>query len=62
MMLDRQTDRQTDRQAGDTPLISVIIPVYNTEDYLERCLNSVLGNTYRNLEVICINDGSNDGS
>ncbi len=43
-------------------LISVIIPVYNTEQYLERCLDSVLNNTYRNLEVICIDDGSTDRS
>ncbi len=42
--------------------ISVIIPVYNTEKYLPRCLNSVLQNTYQNLEVICINDGSTDNS
>lgn len=40
--------------------ISVIIPVYNTERYLPRCLDSVLSNTYDNLEVICINDGSTD--
>lgn len=42
--------------------ISVIIPIYNTEGYLSRCLDSVLNNTYRNLEVICINDGSTDES
>ena len=46
----------------DQPLISVIIPVYNMELYLERCLDSVLNNTYRNLEVICIDDGSTDRS
>ena len=46
----------------DQPLISVIIPVYNMELYLERCLDSVLNNTYRNLEVICIDDGSKDRS
>ena len=43
-------------------LISVIIPVYNMELYLARCLNSVLGNTYRNLDVICVDDGSKDRS
>lgn len=41
-------------------LISVIIPVYKVENYLCRCINSILANTYKNLEVICINDGSPD--
>ncbi len=44
------------------PLISVIIPVYNTEPYLRKCLDSVCGQTYRNLEIICVNDGSTDAS
>lgn len=38
--------------------ISVIIPMYYTVDYLPKCLDSILNNTYRNLEVICVNDGS----
>lgn len=42
--------------------ISVIVPVYNTEKYVARCLDSVLQNSYENLEVICVNDGSLDGS
>lgn len=42
--------------------VSVIIPVYNTEKGLEQCLNSVLEQTYQNLEVILIDDGSTDGS
>ena len=43
-------------------LISVIIPVYNVETYLERCLDTVVNQTYTNLEIICINDGSTDDS
>lgn len=44
------------------PLISVIIPVYNVESYLKDCMASVLCQTYSNLEVILVNDGSTDGS
>lgn len=43
-------------------IISVIIPVYNTEKYLERCLQSVLQQTYPHIELLCVNDGSTDGS
>lgn len=43
-------------------MISVIIPVYNVEPYLEKCIRSVLNNTYRDLEILCINDGSTDSS
>lgn len=42
--------------------ISLIIPVYNTAKYLERCLESAVAQTYRNIEIICIDDGSTDGS
>ncbi len=42
--------------------ISVVIPVYNTEKYLPACLDSVLNQTHRGLEVICVNDGSPDDS
>lgn len=42
--------------------ISVIIPVYNTENYLDACLNSVRQQTLNEIEIICINDGSTDGS
>ena len=44
------------------PKISVIIPIYNTAEYLPRCLDSILNSTYQNLEVLCINDGSTDES
>ena len=47
---------------ADNPLISVIVPVYNTEKYLDECLNSLIYQTYSNLEFICINDGSTDSS
>ena len=46
----------------DNPLISVIIPIYNNEKYLPQCLESVLNQTYKNLEIICVNDGSTDNS
>ncbi|MBP5398791.1 MAG: glycosyltransferase [Alphaproteobacteria bacterium] len=42
--------------------ISVVIPVYNVEKYLSRCLDSIILQTYENLEIICVNDGSTDGS
>ena len=44
------------------PDISVIIPIYNVEEYLEACLDSVVEQTKDNLEVILIDDGSQDGS
>ena len=44
------------------PLVSVIIPIYNTEDYLREALDSVINQTYKDMEIICINDGSIDGS
>lgn len=44
------------------PLISVIIPVFNAEQYLRRALDSVCNQTHRNLEIICVNDGSTDAS
>ena len=42
--------------------ISVIIPVYNTEKFLEQCLGSVVNQTYKNLEILIVNDGSPDKS
>ena len=46
----------------DTPLISVIIPVYNIDRYLGRCVESILNQEYKNIEIILVNDGSTDSS
>lgn len=48
--------------AVTSPKVSVVLPVYNAERYLARCLDSVLGQTYPNVEVVAIDDGSSDGS
>lgn len=44
------------------PLVSIIIPVYNVENYLAKCLESVVKQTYDNIEIICVNDGTKDSS
>ena len=43
-------------------MISIIVPVYNVEEYLEECLESIQKQTYTDIEVILVNDGSTDGS
>ncbi len=45
-----------------TPEISIIIPVYNAEKYLDECMEAILNQTYRDYEIICVNDGSQDNS
>ena len=47
---------------NESPKISVILPVYNVEKYLRKCLDSVINQTYKNLEIILVNDGSTDNS
>ena len=47
---------------GDTMLVSILVPIYNVEKYLEQCLDSIVNQTYQDLEIICVNDGSSDNS
>ena len=46
----------------DQSLISVIVPVYNIEEYLPRCVKSIVNQTYQNLEILLVDDGSTDGT
>ena len=46
----------------EKPLISVIVPVYNVKQYLRRCVDSILKQTYENIEIVLIDDGSTDES
>ena len=43
-------------------LISIIVPVFNIEEYLSKCLISLINQTYSRIEIICVNDGSSDNS
>ncbi|MDM8274124.1 glycosyltransferase family 2 protein [Enorma phocaeensis] len=51
-----------DRKTGDVPAVSVLTPIYNVEKYLPKCLESLKAQTLKNIEFICINDGSTDHS
>ena len=51
-----------EKASNTTPLISVIVPVYNTEKFLKKCLLSLINQSYHNLELVIVNDGSTDGS
>ena len=50
------------REAAEMPLLSVIVPVYNIMEYLPRCVRSLEQQTYRDLEILLVDDGSTDGT
>ena len=49
-------------KGGQSPLVSIVLPVYNGEKYLAESLESVFAQTYQNWELVIINDGSTDGT
>jgi len=53
---------ETVQEYRTVPTVSVVIPVHNVEQYLRQCLGSVVNQTMRNIQIICVNDGSTDGS
>ncbi|MBQ4915637.1 glycosyltransferase [Maribacter sp. MMG018] len=50
------------KSSSEYPLVSVIVPVYNVANYLERCIESIIHQTHKNLDIILVNDGSTDNS
>lgn len=56
------SSRERAKQPNTSPLISVIVPVYNVENYIRKCIQTLQNQTYRNLEILLIDDGTPDGS
>ena len=52
----------TVQEKSSNPLVSIIVPVYNAENYLERCLDSLVSQSLQDIEIVCVNDGSTDNS
>lgn len=61
-MAESHSETEQKSNIDSEPLVSVIVPVYNTEEYLEYCLDSIISQTYKKLEIILIDDGSTDKS
>jgi glycosyltransferase involved in cell wall biosynthesis len=55
-------DKMTQLNNDKSPLLSVIVPIYNAEKYLEECISSIVKQTFRDFELICVDDGSTDSS
>lgn len=53
---------EKNQQDLSLPLLSIIVPVYNAEQYLQRCIESLINQTYKNLDLILVDDGSTDES
>ncbi|MCX2717303.1 glycosyltransferase [Helicobacter sp. MIT 21-1697] len=60
--MSQKISQMHDCKSQNNPLVSVIIPIYNVQSYLAECLDSVIHQTLREIEIICINDGSTDRS
>lgn len=56
------TDTDTDTNSNKNPLVSVIVPIYNQKNMIEIVIDAILNSTYDNVEIIAVNDGSNDGT
>lgn len=62
-MMSESSVTETTRAAGEeTPLVSLVVPVYNVEKFLDECVGSLVQQTLQNIEIICVDDGSTDGS
>lgn len=57
-----QREHNFDRQTEHCPLVSIIVPIFNAESRLERCIESLASQTYTNIEIILVDDGSGDNS